>query len=253
MPNRSGGLRGLIAVAVLAAAAAAVWFGPASAAGQEASQAPGTPEDRGALLYQQNCTTCHGSEGQGGPAGPTLRGVGPASVDFYLRTGRMPLGQSDSPGFRQEPAFIDPDVVALVEYTRQWSQGGPEIPNVVTDGADLRRGAELYLQNCASCHAATGAGDAVGGGQWAPPLNKAAPPQIAEAVLIGPGAMPAFPFLEGDLNHIVAYVEFLRSGGDPGGIDIGRQGPVSEGFIALFVGLGLLVVIARWVAREDPR
>ena len=250
MPDRTGSLRGLVALGVLAAAGALTWLAPGWAAGQEQSPPPGGPGDRGALLYAQTCATCHGPAGEGGPNGPSLHGVGPASVDFYLRTGRMPLGEPGTPAFRQEPAFVDADVASLVEYTRRWSQGGPEIPTVVVDGADLRRGAELYLQNCAACHAATGAGDAVGGGQWAPPLTNADPVEVGEAVLIGPGAMPAFPFLEPELDHIAAYVRFLQTGGDPGGLDIGRQGPVPEGFVALVVGLGALVVITRWVARE---
>jgi mono/diheme cytochrome c family protein len=47
---------------------------------------------QGYNLYQSSCSSCHGIalEGQHGIA-PSLRGVGPGPVDFYLSTGRMPL------------------------------------------------------------------------------------------------------------------------------------------------------------------
>ena len=252
VPYRTGSLGGLVAIAVLAAAAALTWLGAAPAAGQEGSPPPTGAVDRGALLYAQNCATCHGGRGEGGPNGPSLHGVGAASVDFYLRTGRMPLSAPDAPGFRQEPAFVDADVAALVEYTRRWSQGGPEIPAVVVDGADLRRGAELYLQNCAACHAATGAGNAVGGGNVAYGLGNATNLQVAEAMLIGPGVMPRFAFDDTDRDAILAYVEFLRNAPAPGGTPIGGFGPVAEGFVAVVIGLTLLVLVARFVGRRSP-
>ena len=44
----------------------------------------------GETLYDLHCSACHGIGGVGAK-GPPLLGVGPAAVDFFLSTGRMPL------------------------------------------------------------------------------------------------------------------------------------------------------------------
>ena len=50
----------------------------------------------GRLLFAQTCTSCHGNDANGvGPEGqatigPNLQGVGAATVDFWVSTGRMP-------------------------------------------------------------------------------------------------------------------------------------------------------------------
>lgn len=176
-------------------------------------------------------------------------GVGAASVDFYLRTGRMPLGAPGQRPQRQDPAFDDSEIRALVEYVTAFGGDGPPIPQV-TLGGDVHRGWELYTANCAACHAATGAGNAVGGGFVAYGLGQADPVEVAEAMLIGPGAMPRFDFGEEDRDAIVAYVEYLKTTDSPGGAPIGGFGPVAEGFVAVFVGLAALVVVARFVGRR---
>jgi mono/diheme cytochrome c family protein len=117
------GVKSAAALAAVAAAAAAV-----SAAGAA------TPVERGKALYGQYCVACHGANGSGvtqtrtkriggGPlrlqtqqvgVAPPLRGVGAMSADFYLRTGRMPLGAPDQRPQHQDPFFADADIQALV-------------------------------------------------------------------------------------------------------------------------------------------
>ena len=48
---------------------------------------------------------------------------------------------------------------------------------------------------------------------------------------------------EEDLEAVTAWVMELRDRESPGGISVGRSGPVSEGFIAWLVGLGLLGIV----------
>ena len=46
---------------------------------------------QGKDLFIADCATCHGVAAQGTSRGPSLVGVGAASVDFQVGTGRMPL------------------------------------------------------------------------------------------------------------------------------------------------------------------
>jgi ubiquinol-cytochrome c reductase cytochrome c subunit len=231
------------AVACLAAGAMSAPSMPARAA-----EEGGAVRENGAALYLRNCASCHGPGGEGTDVGPPLIGVGAASADFYLRTGRMPLGAPGQRPQRQEPAFAEDEIVALVEHVAGLGNG-PAIPQVST-GGDLHRGWELYSANCAACHAATGAGNAVGGGFAAVGLGEASPTEIAEAMLVGPGVMPNFAWNRDDQDAIIAYVDFLRRSPSPGGAPLGGFGPVGEGFVAVVVGLTLLVLAARFVGRR---
>lgn len=222
----------------------------APAVGAEASGGQVT-RPQAEALYFQNCATCHGPRGEGvNPAGPPLVGVGAASVDFYLRTGRMPLGAPDQRPQRNDPVFDEAEIRALVDYVVSFGGDGPDIPQVTT-GGDVHRGWELYTANCAACHAATGAGNAVGGGNVAYGLGLATEVEVAEAMLIGPGVMPVFQFDDTDRDAIVAYVRWLQQAPAPGGAPIGGFGPVAEGFVAVFIGLSLLVLVARFVGRRS--
>jgi quinol---cytochrome-c reductase cytochrome c subunit len=238
-------------LAVLGVAAGLVFVGGATPAPTSTGEnvAGGAVRDDGAALYLQNCASCHGPQGQGGSGGPALINVGGAGADFYLSTGRMPLGAPGQRPIRQEPKFDDAQIQALVDYVASFDNG-PPIPQV-TGAGDIHRGFELYTANCAACHAATGAGNAVGGGFVAVGLGHATDRQIAEAMLVGPGVMPKFQFSDADRDAIIAYLGYLRSSPSPGGAPIGGIGPVAEGFVSVVLGLTALVLIARFVGRRS--
>ena len=50
----------------------------------------------GKALFQVTCSSCHGLNGEGTSQGPSLVGVGAASVDFQMSTGRMPMARPAS-------------------------------------------------------------------------------------------------------------------------------------------------------------
>src|ERR1700688_2536256 len=56
----------------------------------------------GDALYQQNCASCHGTEANGVPANgtagafPDLVGLGPATINFLIDSGRMPAANPRS-------------------------------------------------------------------------------------------------------------------------------------------------------------
>lgn len=251
-PERGGAAR--LAVAWLTAAVGVVvltaLLTPAGASGRPgAIHDPAQVRDLGASLYLQNCASCHGQQGEGNDLGPALVGVGAASADFYLRTGRMPLGAPGQRPVRQDPVYTDEQIRALVDVVAGFGPG-PEIPQVAV-GGDVRRGWELYQANCAACHAASGTGNAVGGGSVAVGLGHATETQVAEAMLIGPGVMPRFVFPDPDRDAIVAYVRFLQTAPNPGGAPIGGYGPVAEGFVSVVIGSILILLAVRFVGRRS--
>jgi ubiquinol-cytochrome c reductase cytochrome c subunit len=224
---------------------------PTAASGEAHAQVSGGD---GLALYLQSCAACHGPGGSGSADGPPLIGVGAASADFMLRTGRMPLAAPGAPMISRDPVFTDEQITALVAYVASLGDG-PQIPDVQVTGADLSRGRDLFINSCAACHGAGAGGDAVGGGYVAPPLLDDDPVTVGEAIRTGPGAMPVFgpgQISDEDLEAIAAYLIYLREHAAPGGATVGGSGPVVEGYVAWLVGMGLLLLAVRRIERKSP-
>jgi ubiquinol-cytochrome c reductase cytochrome c subunit len=232
-------------VCVLAALAAVAALAPAaSALGQGDAQ-------RGRRLFLEGCASCHGLAARGIPGnGPSLRGVGARSADFYLTTGRMPLSHPGDEPTRATPLYSTEEIDDLVAYVG--SLGGPPIPDVRAERGQLNEGLRLFSEHCAGCHQVVGEGGIVDGA-IAPALHDATAVQIAEAVRVGPYLMPRFDESEisdDELNSIVRYVLETRSPDDRGGWGIGHLGPIPEGMVAWLIGGAVLVVLARLIGRR---
>ncbi|MGP4025269.1 cytochrome bc1 complex diheme cytochrome c subunit [Actinomadura sp. 3N407] len=244
----------------------------------------------GQALFNKNCASCHGQNAQGtedadgNPIAPSLIGVGAASVDFQVTTGRMPAMNPGAQVPRKEPipafntsiktdyeepekrrhaeeqvAQAQKNVADLRAYIQSLG-GGPEVPSasaVDPEGGDVALGGKLFRTNCAQCHNFTGQGGALTGGKYAPPLTgDVTPTQMYEAMLTGPQAMPVFndtTLTPEDKRAIIAYLVDVRNEPNPGGNGLGRIGPVSEGLAGWLVGLGLLVLAAMWITAKKPK
>lgn len=216
--------------------------------GASVSRAQTDEEALGQTLYESGCITCHGVDATGTELGPSLEGVGAASVDFFLSTGRMPLANPGDQPVRRPPVYDDEEIAAIVAYLTPVVQGGPPIPEVDVAGASLPRGAQIFLDNCAACHGAGASGDSIGGGQIAPALDTATDVQIVEAIRVGPGLMPRWSeatMADPDAEAVAAYLVWLRDHGNEGGLQLGRVGAVAEGLIAMVVGIGLILLVIR--------
>ena len=74
----------------------------------------------------------------------------------------------------------------------------------------------------------------------------------------GPQNMPSFPdtvMSEQNKKDIIAYLHAVNSDEteNPGGLELGGLGPVSEGLFAWIFGLGALIAIAIWVAARTAK
>jgi len=209
----------------------------------------------GYTLYQGSCASCHGIALQGTPGvAPSLRGVGPGPVDFYLSTGRMPLDQPRAEPMRGAPLFNPSQIDALIAYISSF--GGPAAARTDPAKGDLAYGFHQFTLNCAGCHQIVARGGITVDAQI-PDLQQATPQEIAEAVRMGPYLMPHFDAAQIDqhaLDSIVRYVLSTRHPVDAGGWGIYNIGPIPEGMVAWFVGLAALVIVARLIGeRMDER
>ena len=208
----------------------------------------------GKPLYEEHCASCHGDQARGSAIAPPLIGLGPASYDFMMSTGRMPLDFPTQTAVRRTPVLSRDEITAITAYLTSLAPGsGVQIPNVLAFKGNLSAGEQLYESNCAPCHGTTGNGGAVGP-RSAPNLHRSTPRQIAEATRIGPTTMPRFgpdqlPYRE--ILSLVRYVEYLRDPVDRGGWGLNHVGPLIEGFVAILVGLGLIVVLTRFLGTRS--
>jgi len=205
----------------------------------------------GEALFEQNCSSCHEADAQGGPAAPSLIGVGPATVDFWVTTGRMPAAtQPNVEAQPKPPRLNDHQAEQIAAFITSLSPAAPFVPTVHLKGANLATGASLFALNCAACHTITGMGDELAYGTNAPTLHAATATQVAEAIRTGPGDMPRFTgnLSDSQVRNIVAYVtEYIQHPTDPGGDGLGGVGPVAEGFVALLFGVGGFMLICFWI------
>ena len=244
-----GGALAMATLTVGASAAPVAQQTPATTSGSNAADIAG-----GRALYEVACTTCHGAGGEGvEDRGPSLIGVGAASADFYLSTGRMPLDRPRAQAERKRVAYTPAQIRQLVAYVASLGPG-PAIPRIPASAGNLAEGNRLYANNCAPCHSSAGAGGALGHAVYAPPLKRSTPVQTAQATRIGPGAMPVFgpeTLDDEEVASIVRYVEYLKKPDDRGGFGLGRLGAIPEGFVAWVVGLGAMLMAVRWIGTKD--
>ena len=219
----------------------------------------------GQALFRVTCASCHGLNGEGQTTstiqGPPLAGVGAASVDFQVSTGRMPMARPDAQAPAKKNVYTEEEIAALAAYVASLGPG-PAIPtpeeydpaNVSEE--DIARGGELFRTNCSACHNFEGAGGALPGGKYAPSLKGVSNKNLYQAMLIGPQQMPVFSdevIRPEDKRAIIGYLNQLHERPADGGLALGGLGPVSEGLWAWIIGLGSLMFFAIWIAAKGTK
>ena len=119
---------------------------------------------RGAELYDEQCASCHGDEGEG------ILNVGPPlnSADFLKMFDNQAIRDVTAEGLPNTlmPAFLEEEggplrasqIGDLVAFTRNWEGTAP----LIAKATPVIDAASLYAQHCAGCHGPNGEGtDAV--------------------------------------------------------------------------------------------
>ena len=227
-----------------------------------ATGAPITAAERSALIeegeriFLKGCSSCHGINLEGSAIAPALLGVGAASVDFQVATGRMPVADMSVQIARKKPVYNEKQVEALAAYVSSLAPG-PEVPgesqlNYERDGS-ITEGGELFRTNCAMCHNFAGQGGALSQGKYAPTVMGVLPRHIYEAMVTGPQSMPVFSdktITPEEKLSIIKWIKAAEAEPQLGGASLGRVGPVTEGLLVWTLGLGLLVGVAVWLAMK---
>ena len=221
----------------------------------QAASASADDISAGKKLFLANCATCHGANAQGGAAGPSLVGIGAAAVDFQVGTGRMPLANPGVQAMRKKNKFSDEETKQLAAYVASLAPG-PAIPDAAIasgEGGNVAKGGELFRVNCAMCHNFAGSGGALTRAKYAPNLRNVTGAHIYEAMVTGPQSMPVFNdqnLSPRDKNDIITYMHDLDRDQNPGGMNLGNLGPVSEGMFVWVFLLGAMIAAAVWLGSK---
>lgn len=212
--------------------------------------------EEGKQIFLKGCSSCHGLNAEGGSIAPSLIGVGAASVDFQVGTGRMPMADMSTQAMRKPRVYNEEETAALAAYVASLAPG-PAVPgeselNYERDG-NTAEGGELFRNNCAMCHNFAGQGGALTQGKYAPTLMGVEPKHIYEAMITGPQSMPVFSdktITPEEKLSIIKWIKSAEAEPNLGGATMGRIGPVTEGLLAWVLGLGLLIGIAVWLTMR---
>ena len=217
----------------------------------------------GRLLFAQACSSCHGNHANGvGPLGeasigPNLVGVGPATIDFWVASGRMPAANPQAvQADRRATRLTALQAYELAAWVNSLAPAVPALPVVHLQDANQSVGQNLFSLDCAACHTIEGSGDALAFNTFAPTLQvkNLTVQQVAEAIRTGPANMPRFSgnLSDQQVADIVSYVTGrLQHPTNPGGFSLGGVGPVAEGFVALLIGVGGLALVCFWIGERS--
>ena len=257
--RRRAGAAVRLAAALMLAGGVYTFLAPSVQAQEDVALS--TAAQQGKEIFDNSCVTCHGRNAQGVEGrGPSLIGVGSASVEFQVETGRMPMARQEAQAEEKMPQLTDEQAQQVAAYIQEIG-GGPEIPegplthDINADADALSRGGELFRLNCTSCHGFGGGGGALSSGKFAPALGDVSERHIYAAMLSGPQNMPVFgdnQLTPDQKRDIITYITGqLQEGGDPGGFNLGRFGPITEGLAIFLVGITALVFTCLWIAGKS--
>ena len=176
----------------------------------------------GRSAFAVNCSPCHGSGAQGGRGFPNLNdddwlwGGSLDGIDLSIRHGIRYAADEDArisemPAFGRDGLLEPAQIADVVQFVLSLSGKDHEADSAI-------RGVQIFTDNCADCHGATGDGDR---NQGAPALNDAiwlygdsAEAIAAQVTNPNHGVMPAWARRLDDtvIKQLALYVHSLGGG-----------------------------------------
>jgi cytochrome c oxidase cbb3-type subunit III len=208
-------------------------FGCGNLPGRPAPNAiPTNPDDVTdfTVLYEKNCSGCHGRNGSGGPALPLADPVYLAIADesIMMKVAKNGIAGTCMPAFAKSAGGLltDKQVEIIVKGIRQ-RHANPNLlagitppPYSETKIGEVSRGPEVYKTFCASCHGPDGkggskAGSIVNGSFLALLTNQ----ELRTLTIVGRpdlnapdwrNDLPGKPMSDQDISDIVAWLASQR-------------------------------------------
>ncbi|MCC6597291.1 MAG: cytochrome-c oxidase, cbb3-type subunit III [Alphaproteobacteria bacterium] len=128
--------------------------------------------ENGKTLFRDNCSACHGAQGQGQSGFPSLAdndwlwGNSPEQIAKTIRVGvnadHPESRSSEMLAFGRDQLLQRGDVLDLVSYIESLSGKVPKnadsADSADSDGIALPKGQSIFAENCATCHGADAKG-----------------------------------------------------------------------------------------------
>jgi cytochrome c oxidase cbb3-type subunit 3 len=118
-------------------------------------------QNGGKAVFAENCAPCHGAGGEGGPGYPTLAddswlwggtlGDIEQTIRVGVRSSHAETRTSEMPKFGADQVLTAEQIGDVTDYVLALS-------GVAADPAVADRGATVFAENCAACHAQKGEG-----------------------------------------------------------------------------------------------
>jgi ubiquinol-cytochrome c reductase cytochrome c subunit len=192
----------------------------------------------GGSIYAGQCASCHGPDGAGSAAAPSLAAAAFADVVAP----KVRAGGGGMPAFEGRLGATGVDDVSA--YVAQ------ELSDPAARTATVPDGGVVYRIYCSGCHGATGRGGALVEGRNAPSLKGVPSANALAAMIAGPGNMPVFTGTL-DVRQQAGTARYIQAvlvdPATPGGYGLGFIGPVVEGIVS-WLGLVVLMLVAIWLA-----
>ena len=124
---------------------------------------------RGRALYVDNCTSCHGTRGEGGVGSvlnsKTLLETATDEVLFATITAGRPGTTMPAWGQQHGGPLTNEDIADMVNFIRAWEPNAPVV-EIAGFEPSASRGATLFANTCFICHGEDGSGTEI-----APAIN----------------------------------------------------------------------------------
>lgn len=175
----------------------------------------------GEELYQKNCASCHGDQGEGVDA-PALNNLAvlrdtPDETLFDLTVNGVPGTEMPAWGQARGGPFTDEEIKQMVAYIRSWEPTAPDLGEQRMR-VDAQRGAQIFAATCVVCHGENGQGGTASAINDPAKLQQFDNEWYAETIAKGRPAqgMPVWGTVLSpqQIGDLVALIDVWRQGGE---------------------------------------